>query len=164
MVGYTSSLSRSQSGPCESPYQQTPKMAGPKPRQSRDAAAMSKTTTIKITTRIITTHLPCLDTTITIKSHPPFFGGASVYFGEPRGDEVPNGERLGLPRSNSRTGGPSPLRTESMLALALVRGRTPHAHEPLDVVLTDQRADPPSGEPLRPRSKSPQRRPAAARP
>src|SRR5215204_691978 len=95
MVGYTSSPSRSQSAPCESPYQQTPKMAGPKPRQSRDAAAMSKTTTIKITTRIITTHLPCLDTTIAIKSQPHFFGEASVYFDVLMGDEVTHRERVG---------------------------------------------------------------------
>src|ERR671910_422990 len=70
-------------------------MPGPKPRQSIDAAAMSKTTTIKITTRIISTHLPCLDTTMTIKSCSLLFGEMSVYFGEPRGVEVPHRERLG---------------------------------------------------------------------
>src|SRR5918993_5197691 len=69
-------------------------MAGPKPRQSRDAAAMSKTTKIKIPTRIMTTYLPCLDTTMTIKSCPLFFGEESVYFGEPRGEEVPHSVRL----------------------------------------------------------------------
>src|SRR5919112_4592544 len=42
-------------------------MGGPNPRQSRDAATMSKTTTIKITRRIITTHLSCLDTTATMR-------------------------------------------------------------------------------------------------
>src|ERR671912_2573274 len=70
-------------------------MGGPNPRQSRDAATMSKTTTIKITTRITTTHLPFLDTTITIKSYPLSFVATSVYFAEPRGDEVPHRERLG---------------------------------------------------------------------
>jgi hypothetical protein len=50
---------------------------------------MSKTTTIKITTRIITTHLPYLDTKMTIKSHALFFGETYVSFGEPMGDEVP---------------------------------------------------------------------------
>lgn len=54
---------------------------------------MSKTTTIKITTRTITTHLPFLDTTMTIKSY-PFFGKTSIYFGEPRGDEAPHRERI----------------------------------------------------------------------
>src|SRR5919112_2100706 len=42
-------------------------MGGPNPRQSRDAATMSKTTTIKITRRIITSHLSCLDTTATMR-------------------------------------------------------------------------------------------------
>ena len=56
---------------------------------------MSKTTTITITTRIITTHLPYLDTTTTIKSYLLFFVATSVYFGEPRGDEVPHRERPG---------------------------------------------------------------------
>src|SRR5919112_5353390 len=42
-------------------------MGGPNPRQSRDAATMSKTTTIKITRRIITAHLSCLDTTATMR-------------------------------------------------------------------------------------------------
>src|SRR5829696_2665681 len=70
-------------------------MAGPKPRQSRDAATMSKTTTIKIPMRIITTHLPFLDTTMTTESASLYFGEASIYFGEPRGDEVPHRERRG---------------------------------------------------------------------
>jgi len=56
---------------------------------------MSKTTTIKIPMRIITTDLPFLDTTMTIKSTTLFFGEVSVYFGEPRGDEVPHRERRG---------------------------------------------------------------------
>ena len=47
---------------------------------------MSKTTTIKIMTRIVTTHLPCLDTTITIKSYPLFFG-----------EMTPGGIRYGSP-------------------------------------------------------------------
>jgi hypothetical protein len=55
---------------------------------------MSKTTKIKIPTRIMTTYLPCLDTTMTIKSYPLFFGEESVYFGEPRGEEVPHSVRL----------------------------------------------------------------------
>ena len=57
---------------------------------------MSKTTTMKITTRIITTYLPCLDTAVTIKS-PLFCGETSVYFGEPRADEVPHRELGGRP-------------------------------------------------------------------
>jgi len=39
---------------------------------------MSKTTTTKITTRIITTHLLFLDTIITIKSYLLFFGETSA--------------------------------------------------------------------------------------
>ena len=63
---------------------------------------MSKTTTIKITTRIITTHLPCLDTTITIKSHPHVFGEMSVFFGEPGGEDVLHRERLGAAAAKGR--------------------------------------------------------------
>src|SRR4051794_21797788 len=99
-------------------------MAGPKPRQSIDAATMSKTTTIKITTRIVITHLPCLDTIITIKGYPLFL------------------ERVVSPQTFSSSSGA----------------------ERLAVILTDQRVYPPSGGPLRERSRSPPRRPAVARP
>src|SRR5918995_2473367 len=54
-------------------------MPGPKPRQSIDAAAMSKTNTIKMTTRFITTHLSFLETIIAIKSYPSSSGGVFLF-------------------------------------------------------------------------------------
>src|SRR5687768_13386108 len=54
-------------------------MPGAKPRQSIDAAAMSKTNTIKIMTRFITTHLSFLDTIIAIKSCPSTSGDVCLF-------------------------------------------------------------------------------------
>src|SRR5918995_4459387 len=90
-------------------------MAGPKPRQSIDAAAMSKTTTIKITTRTVTTPLPCLDTTITIKSYPVFFERVVILpiFSTSSGFERPHvHERFAVVLSDRRVDPPSegPLR------------------------------------------------------
>ena len=77
---------------------------------------MSKTTTIKITTRIITTHLPFFDTTRTIKSCPLLFGETSVYFGELRGVEVPHRERLGAGAEQQQNRRSLTLRTALIVA------------------------------------------------
>src|SRR5215204_4876653 len=88
-------------------------MPGPKPTQSIDAAAMTKTNTIKIRTNFITTHLPVLDTTMTIKSYPSSSGG-----------------RLPIPPARSTAPSTSPQAVQKATVTAGVAGITPKSITP----------------------------------
>src|SRR5215216_300638 len=88
-------------------------MPGPKPTQSIDAAAMTKTNTIKIRTSFITTHLPVLDTTMTIKSYPSSSGG-----------------RLPIPPARSTAPRTSPQAVQKATVTAGVAGITPKSITP----------------------------------
>src|SRR5918997_2037918 len=88
-------------------------MPGTKPTQSIAAAAMTKTTTTKITARFITTDLPLLDTTTTIKNYPSS-----------------SGRLLPIPPARSTAPRTSPQAVQKATVTAGLAGTTPKSITP----------------------------------